>query len=127
MGTASANSIESPLSEPVKEQYFGEDSDGQRYIYIVDETQTISADNKNVIFTGYGTGHILFENYGTFKDLNSLTVENGAFNNGYQVRNMEGQEKGDGATIDITGKLTIASTKWNHNYGIINADSFEIT
>ena len=92
MGTASANSIESPLSEPVKEQYFGEDSDGQRYIYIVDETQTISADNKNVIFTGYGTGHILFENYDTFKDLNSLTVENGAFNNGYQVRNMEGQK-----------------------------------
>ena len=96
------------------------------YIYIVEENNVLNANGKDVTFVGHSIGWMLFENYGSVENLNSLTIQNGAFNNGFQIRNGDGIERGENATLKITEKLTIDSTQHNHNYGMIEADSFEI-
>lgn len=96
------------------------------YIYIVEENNVLNANGKDVTFAGHSIGWMLFENYGSIQNLNSLTIQNGAFNNGFQIRNGHGIERGENATLKISEKLTIDSTQHNHNYGMIEADSFEI-
>ncbi len=121
---------ESQITGSFSSSYNGLSEDGQTsYIYYVDENETISAANQDVTFTGHSSGWALFENYGTVTDLHSLTVTDGVFNNGYELRNGKGTPKGDNATLEIADKLTITASVGGYlnNYGTIKAGSFEIT